>query len=170
MTIDDLVPLGKLSRSKRSDKEFLLFQPMQNFEPEFFKNKDIFLLFKDHSVRYVTIEDISEDRNIWLKIEEKDVIKEVIDAGSAMICKPADEIDDHFSEKDRVLTGMKIICDGKLVASVSAVEYYGAHDVIHAVDNDGKEFMIPDVPDYVVKKDYDDLEITVKNIEQFREL
>lgn len=170
MTINDLVPVGKLSRSKRSDKEFLLFRPFQIFEPKFLEVKDVFLLFKDHSVRYVTIEDICEDRNIWIKIEEKDVIEEIISAGSAMLCKPADEIDQHHSENERALKGMKIICNNTIIAEVNAVDYFGAHDVITAVDIDGNEFMIPDVKSYVVHKDYQNNVITVKDIEQFREL
>lgn len=170
MTIEDLIPIGKLSKTHRNDPEFLLFKPAKNFESDYLEIKDIFLLFKDNSVRYVTVESVREDKNIWIQLQEKDVIQEVIAASSALICLGNDDLESSEGNQNRAVSGMKVICEDEIIAEVINIENFGAHDVITIKDIDGIEYMIPDVEDFVIQKDFSANTLTVKNIQQFKEI
>lgn len=170
MTIDDLIPIGKLSKAHREYPEFLLFKPAINFESDYLEFKDIFLLFKDNSVRYVTVESVREDKSIWIQLQEKDVIQEVMTKSSALVCLGDSDINKVSSEKKKIVSGMKVILNDEVIAEVTGIDNYGAHDVITVKSTNGDEFMIPDVEDFVILKDYASNQIVVRNVAQFREL
>ena len=155
MTINDLIPIGKLGRSLKDDPGFLVFKPGRKFMSYYFDSKDIFLIFADYRVRFVTIDSIREDKNIWIRLMEKDVIAEIIEARSVKVALP----------KDDYIIGFQVQFNSRIIGSVIDVQYFGAHDIIVVKDADDLEYMIPEVEQYIVSIDKQSKLICVQNVE-----
>ena len=65
MQISDLVAIGKLGNSI-DEKGFISFRKNSNFQQSYLTQKDVFLLFKDHRVRYVSIDKVISEKLISL--------------------------------------------------------------------------------------------------------
>ncbi|MDP8221448.1 MAG: hypothetical protein P9X26_08885, partial [Candidatus Stygibacter frigidus] len=171
MTLDDLVEIGKLGNSNRATEGFLRFQPNWNFHTYFLDIKDIFLVFTDHRVRYVTIEDIRQNKFFWIKIKESDVIDEVIDSQSVQYCLPKSLIkSSQYQNDDDFLTGMNVVVDDNVIGLVTESFYNGAHNTLIVNTTDQKEIMIPVVDRYIISIDKSSHLITATNIRELIDL
>ena len=171
MTLDDLVEVGKLGNSNRAPEGFLRFQPNWNFHTYFLDINDVFLVFTDHRVRYVTIEDIRQNKFFWIKIKESDVIDEVIASQSVQYCLPKSLIENsQYQNDDDYLTGMEVVVDNNIIGIVTESFYNGAHNILVVNTSDQKEIMIPVVDQYVISIDKTRHIITTKNVKELIDL
>ncbi|MCF7911773.1 MAG: hypothetical protein K9M99_04545 [Candidatus Cloacimonetes bacterium] len=171
MTLDDLVSVGKLGNSNHAPEGYLRFQPNWNFHSYFFDIKDVFLVFTDHRVRYVTIEDVRVNKFFWIKIKEDDVVQEVIDSRSVQYRIPESMVKNlRFKNDENFLNGMKVIADDQLLGVVTDSFYNGAHYTLIVTQDDEKEFMIPNVDRYILSIDKQKKIITAHNIQELTDL
>jgi len=166
MTINDLIPIGKLGKSLKDDPGFLIFKPGRKFMSFYLDSKDIFLIFTDYRVRFVTIDSIREDKNIWIRLKEKDVTAEIIEARSVTVALPKDDIEQlHSQFEDDYIIGFQVQFNDKIIGSVIDVQDFGAHDIIVVKDTCEKEYMIPNVKQYIISIDKKNQLICVQNVE-----
>ncbi|MBT3756689.1 MAG: hypothetical protein HOG24_10455, partial [Candidatus Cloacimonetes bacterium] len=67
MLVSDLVAIGKLGKLIDEDG-YIPFKPGKNFHPDLLGN--IFLVFRNNSVRYVTVEEVK--KNYRIKIDDSE--------------------------------------------------------------------------------------------------
>jgi len=171
MTLDDLVSVGKLGNSNRAPEGYLRFQPNWNFHTYFFDIKDVFLVFTDYRVRYVTIEDIRQSKFFWIKIKEDDVVQEVNESRSVQYRIPKSLIKDfRYENDDDFLNGMKVMADNQNIGVVTDSFYNGAHYTLIVTQEDKKEVMIPNVERYIFSIDKVKHLIMAQNIQELLEL
>lgn len=166
MTLEDLLTIGKLGNSKKAPGGYLRFKPDWNFRKYFLEIKDIFLVFPDYRVRYVTIEDIRHDSEIWIKLAEQDVYPEIAEYRSVQYRLPRIEIDSvRYENEPEYLNGMEVIYMGESLGVVSETINNGAHDLL-LIDNERyRDLMIPQVEYYIINIDKQSKRILVRNIE-----
>ncbi|MCF7918910.1 MAG: hypothetical protein K9N06_03230 [Candidatus Cloacimonetes bacterium] len=171
MTIKDLIPIGKLGIPQKDNPDFLLFKPDRNFLPFYFSKKEFFLIFADYRVRFVTIDCIREDKNIWLSLVETDVTDEVREARKVSVCLPAEDIEQlHSQYEDDYIIGLTAVFNDAVLGKITDVQCFGATDLIVVETADGREVMIPDVEQYVVSLDKKAGCIVFRNIEDLLNL
>jgi ribosomal 30S subunit maturation factor RimM len=166
MQVSDLVAIGKLGKSIDSNG-FAPFKDHRNFHLSFLR--DVFLLFTDNRVRYVTVTEIDSKTSIKIKIDDEEILKEAVRDGNVNVMLPHSDIDDlmHDQEEEDFI-GMKAFFQDRLLGKVIESFFNGAQEVITIEDENGKEILIPMVDAYVI--DIDDANIILKNIEDFLEL
>lgn len=166
MQISDLVAIGKLGKSIDSNG-FILFKEYRNFHLFFLE--DIFLLFTDNRVRYVTVTEIDSKTSIKLKIDAEDILADAAQDGNVTVMLPQEDIDQMTNElSGEDLSGMKVFFQDRLMGIVVESFFNGAQEVITIESKDGKEIMVPLVDAYVVE--INEEKIVLKNIEGFLEL
>ncbi|MDO9578025.1 MAG: hypothetical protein Q7J16_09080 [Candidatus Cloacimonadales bacterium] len=166
MQISDLVAIGKLGKSIDSNG-FIPFKEYRNFHLFFLE--DIFLLFTDNRVRYVTVTEIDSKTSIKLKIDAEDILADAAQDGNVTVMLPQEDIDQMTNElSGEDLSGMKVFFQDRLLGIVVESFFNGAQEVITIESKDGKEIMVPLVDAYVVE--IDEEKIVLKNIEGFLEL
>ena len=168
MQISDLIPIGKLGNS--IDKNgFIPLKKNRNFQPFYLDLKDLFLVFTDYRVRYVTIDKVLEGNKLKIRFDETEVTKEASKAGKVQVMLSPDDMEEviaqHDSESD--IDKFVIFKNHKIGKVVDIFETL-AHEIHIVKLSDGKEIMIPDVEFYISKKDKQN--IYVKNIEGLLEL
>jgi len=171
MTLDDLVTIGKLGNSNKAHPGYLRLKPDWNFQIFFLDIKNIFLVFPDHRVRYVTIEEVIKNKFFWIKIAELDVIEEIKEVRSVKYCLPADEINSaRFSHEDDFFVGMKVSYNDKIIGSVIDSYNNGAHNNLVVDLYNGNSMQIPQVDRYIINVNRSERLLKVENIEGLMEL
>ena len=168
MQISDLIPIGKLGNS--IDKNgFISFKKNRNFQPFYLDLKDLFLVFTDHRVRYVTIDKVIGGNKLKIRFEETEVTKEAAEHGKVQVMLSDEDMEEvlakHDSESD---IGKYVIFQNQNIGFVVDILITPAHNILIVVLSDETEIMIPDVEFYISKKDKQN--IFVKNIEGLLEL
>jgi ribosomal 30S subunit maturation factor RimM len=152
------------------DDGYLLFKPGREYMSYFLEKKDIFLLFKDHRVRYVTIDRIREDKKISILLQEKDVIEEVKHSTNVSLCLASEDIAYLRNRFEDNVINFSVIFAGEEIGKVLDVNNFGAHDNYIIRLNTGKEVMVPDVERYVEDRNSERQELVLINIEELLEL
>ncbi|MCF7792609.1 MAG: hypothetical protein K9N09_02075 [Candidatus Cloacimonetes bacterium] len=164
MLISDLVAIGKLGKSI-SKKGFIPFKEFHNFQQYYLQ--DVFLLFTDYRVRYVSIVDIDDRNNI--KLDDKEIMQEAALDGNVQLMLPQEDIERFQQENDLpVFVGKQVYFQQKCIGKVIDSFFNGAQEILEIEDFDGKLFMVP-----VVEKYLDQMEeskIFLKDIEGFMSL
>ena len=168
MQISDLFPIGKLGNS--IDKNgFISFKKNRNFQTFYLDLKDLFLIFTDHRVRYVTIDKVIGGNKLKIRLEETEVTKEAAEHGKVQVMISDEDMEEvlakHDSEND---IDKYVILKNHKIGKVVDILETSAHEIHIVKLTDGKEIMIPDVEFYISKKDKQN--IFVKNIEGLLEL
>ena len=168
MQISDLIPIGKLGNS--IDKNgFILFKKNSNFQPFYLDLKDLFLVFTDHRVRYVTINKVIGENKLKIRFEEAEVIKQAAKAGKVQVMLPETDMEEIIAQHDSESDIDKfVIFKNHQIGKVRDILETLAHEINVVMLTDGKEIMIPDVEFYISKKDKQN--IFVRNIEELLEL
>lgn len=164
MQITDLVTIGKLGKLI-DENGFIPFKPGKAFHQDLLK--DIFLVFRNNSVRYVTVEKIINSYRI--KIDDEETARHAADEGNVKVMLPKNEIE--FINKDLIIDehiGKKIIFDSNPIGEVIEIFDNSAYELITCKLYNGKEIMIPFIDQFI--QEYDDNKITVINIEGLLEL
>ncbi len=166
MTLDDLVVIGKLGNSNKAPEGFLRFKPNWNFRIFFLDIKDIFLVFPDHRVRYVTIEEIRQNGFFWIRIKEKDVVDEITAFRSVEYRIPKSLSNEaRYKNEDDFLIGMKVLADNVYIGNITDTFNNGAHNTLVVRKENNSELLIPVVNQYIELIDKKNHSVTVKNIE-----
>lgn len=163
MEISDLIQIGKLQYHKaknefalKLDKEYLHLSE---------RLTEIFLIFKDHRVRYAKIDILSLGR---IRIHDEDLIEEIGSEDYVQIClddQALSLIDDEYEYFDPV--GMNVICNDEIVGSIIDYFFNGAHDVYEIKLHDDSVILIPDVESFVMETNVPSRFIKAKDLDQF---
>lgn len=165
MNVEDLIPIGRLSASPKRNDLFLKFNPNRCYESLFLEhNRDLFLIFADHSVRFVTLDRFLKEKVIWILLQDKEVIAEVKKTRSVQLAvSNKDRAELYKKFKDSYLIGFSVFYEDKCLGLVSDVFSNNAQNVISFLDHTGKEIMIPDVPYYILDKDKNSKKVILQN-------
>ncbi|KQC07193.1 MAG: hypothetical protein APR54_01130 [Candidatus Cloacimonas sp. SDB] len=167
MQVDELISIGCLGKSL--DKNgFIGFKRYLELPQEFNSLKEIFLIFKDHRVRFVDVE-FSPDNKDKIKIIESDMVSEIINSADVKLALSQDDIDELRTKSGLILPGiMEIFYQHKKIGTLIEIFNNNAHDILVVELNDGKEIMIPYVDRFVINSD--NSKIFVTNIEDLLKL
>lgn len=174
MEISDLINIGRLKFShKNENKDRLLLNLKTEFQHILPKLENVFLIFKDHRVRYgkIDIIKILSDNKAVVSIKDTDILDELSLEDKIDISLDEDEInslDDSNCYYDPV--GMKVIWNTQVVAIIKDFFFNGAHYVYEIEMTDKQLFMIPDVEAFVVETNTQERFIRVVNLDQFMNL
>ncbi|MBC8384819.1 MAG: hypothetical protein H8E57_04810 [Candidatus Cloacimonetes bacterium] len=168
MQISDLIPIGKIG-NHLDEEGYIRFKQNKNHDLDISEIRDVFMLFKDHRVRYVTIDKVLE--NSRLKLVETEVISEALEAGGAELCLTEEEIDKYIPETtESALIGKKVMFIGQEIGYVNDIFSNSVYNILVVQTLDNEEIMIPDVEYYILDKDPARPEILVRNIQDLLEL
>lgn len=156
MQISDLIAIGKLGKSvnKQGYIPCLIYKDFQQLNLE-----NVFLLFTDDRVRYVTIVDM--DSKNCLKIDDEEILLEAALDGNVQVMLAEADIGKTKSDAD-LLIGRSVRFQAESIGKVADSFFNGAHEVLEIVDQHNKTFMVPVVEAYVEKIEAD--VIYLKNI------
>ena len=145
MEISDLIAIGKLGKSVDSNG-FIPFKPNKIFQS--YSLQDVFLLFTDHSVRYVKIED--NLNNKMLKIDDLKIAHTAAEDGKVLVLLSREDISLLMNDYDALnYTGMKVNFTDSIIGHVKGTFYNNAHNILVVELMNGNEIMIPIVDYYV---------------------
>jgi ribosomal 30S subunit maturation factor RimM len=164
MLINDLVAIGKLGKSV-DKKGFIPFKEFYNFQQ--FNLQDVFLLFTDNRVRYVSIVDIDDRNNI--KLDDDEIMQEAALDGNVSVMLAPEDFQKILQDNEIVVyVGKQIFSQKKHIGKVVESFHNGAQEVLEIETPDGGLFMVPLVEKYLEKMEED--KIFLKDIEGFLEL
>jgi len=159
MEISDLIAIGKLGKSVDSDG-YIPFKPNKIFQS--FSLQDVFLLFTDHSVRYVKIEDNLNDK--MLKIDDLEITRNAAEDGRVLVMLPQEDITLLLDDSDILnYIGMKVHFANSIIGQVKETFFNKAQDILVVELINGDEIMMPMVNHYVEQVEGNT--IYTKNIE-----
>lgn len=159
MLISDLVKIGKLGKLI-DENGFIPFKPGENFHPDLLGN--IFLVFKDYSVRYVTVEEVT--KNYRIKIDDIETAQFAADEGNVKVMIPKIEIESLNIELDiDDHVGKRIIFKSKMIGKVVEILNNSVYDLLVCELNNKQELMIPLLDKFILE--INDNNITVQDIE-----
>jgi len=159
MQVDELIAVGCLGKSL--DKNgFIGFKRYLELPQEFNSLKEIFLIFKDHRVRFVDVE-FSPDNRDKIKIIESDIVSEIINSADVKLALSQEDIDELRIKSDLIPSGIiEIFYLNKKIGTLTEIFNNNAHDILVVELNNGKEIMIPDVDRYIIASDTEKIFVT----------
>ncbi len=164
MQISDLVAIGKLG-NKIDEKGFIPFIKFTNFQLQYLT--DVFLVFKDNRVRYVSIVETSSIRGFNVKLDDTEIAKNVAYTGNVKVMIAQTEIMEN-STKIEEFIGKNVVFRNNKIGVVKNTFDNSAHIVLVVELKKGKELLVPAV-DYYLEK-VDDRFIFLENIEELLNL
>lgn len=159
MLISDLVAIGKLGKLI-DENGFIPFKAGKNFHPELLGN--IFLVFRNNSVRYVTVEEVI--KNYRIKIDDSETAKLAAGEGNVKVMLPKIEVEylnKELGYDDHV--GKEIIFNSKAIGKVVEILNNSVYDLLVCELNNKQELMIPLLDKFILE--INDESITVQCIE-----
>ncbi len=169
MKISDLISIGNLSAILDSDG-LVAFKPNHNFIDEFLDIKDVFVVFTDNRVRYLTIEQIlSENNKILLKFLEEEIFEEIAESTGVKLMldsETASKYDSDFFNYEE----MKVVFEDKSVGKVTDSFSNSQYMIFNVEDETGKEFLIPNVEAYISKIDFENRVIYTNSIDLLKDI
>jgi len=159
MLISDLVAIGKLGKLI-NENGFIPFKASKNFQPEFLGN--IFLVFRNNSVRYVTVEEVKN--NYRIKIDDSETARSAADEGNVKVMIPKIEIESLNKELDiDDHVGKVIIFKSEVIGNVVEILNNSVYDLLVCELNNKQELMIPLLDKFILE--INEKSITVQCIE-----
>ena len=173
MEISDLLYIGKLKNSQQSDKEkgkSFRITVFSDYESLLGNLKNVFLIYTDHSVRYVEIDilRIISENQADVSILDDDIKSELLKEKQVGIYLDEDElnaISDDEIYYDPI--GMDVYWNDEAVAIIKSFFYNGAHYVYELEMNDKRIILIPDVEAFVIETNTTDRYIKVIDLDLF---
>jgi ribosomal 30S subunit maturation factor RimM len=164
MLISDLVAIGKLGKLIDEDG-YIPFKPGKNFHPDLLGN--IFLVFRNNSVRYVTVEEVK--KNYRIKIDDSETAQTAADEGNVKVMLPKGEIDTFVKTLDiDDHVGKIIIFKSEVIGKVVEILNNSVYDLLVCELENKQELMIPLLDKFIIK--INDENITVCCIEGLMEI
>lgn len=164
MQLSDLVAIGKLGKLI-DENGFIPFKAGKNFHPKFLGN--IFLVFRDNSVRYVTVEEVKN--NYRIKLDDSETVQFAADEGNVKVMIPKIDVESLQKElniDDHV--GKEIIFKSEVIGKVVEILNNSVYDLLICELKNKQELMIPLIDKFIIK--INDNCITVKCIEGLMKL
>jgi len=177
MKISDLINIGRLKFSLKGGRPFIKVKAeYQHLLPRL---NNVFLIFKDHRVRYgkIDILKIIGENKAVINVDDDDLLDELSAEESVNIALDEDEINSVDEESiyyDPI--GMKVIWNDEEVAVIKDFFHNGAHYVYEIVLCDQtpdttrekeRVVLIPDVESFVIETNVEERFIRVVNLDQF---
>ncbi|PID29746.1 MAG: hypothetical protein CSB55_01250 [Candidatus Cloacimonadota bacterium] len=165
MLITDLISAGRINPP--DFKGYYRIVLNSDFEEFPAGITDLFLVFPDHRVRYVTIDNLkNESGQIRVKFLEDDVYSEINEFKKIRVM--LDPRDYNISAMGFDPCGTEVFKDGCLIGEI--IDFFdNSMQTVYTVRlSCGKEFMVPDVERYV--ESVDEKGIHVKNTDELIEL
>ena len=168
MKITDLYHVATLG-NKIDETGFVKINFIEEFDSFFTKFKDIFLVFKDYSVRYVTIKEVKQNRGYKIKLLEDELYDDIIADGKVKVC---------LEKKDIPNLPAKILYEGFYVFSNTG-EFLGKitdvldgkfHNIFVISLDKNKEITVPNIEHFVNKIDLNKSRIYIKNYEELLDI
>lgn len=159
MLISDLVVIGKLGKLI-DENGFIPFKAGKNFHLDLLEN--IFLVFRNNSVRYVTVEEVI--KNYRIKIDDSETAQLAADEGNVKVMLPRIEIESLHKElgvDDHV--GKVIIFKSEMIGKVIEILNNSVYDLLVCELTNKQELMIPLLDKFILE--INDESITVQSIE-----
>jgi len=164
MLVSDLVAIGKLGKLIDEDG-YIPFKPGKNFHPDLLGN--IFLVFRNNSVRYVTVEEVK--KNYRIKIDDSETAQTAADEGNVKVMLPKGEIDTFVKTLDiDDHVGKRIIFKSEVIGKVVEILNNSVYDLLVCELENKQELMIPLLDKFIIK--INDENITVCCIEGLMEI
>ena len=164
MLISDLVAIGKLGKLIDEDG-YIPFKPGKNFHPDLLGN--IFLVFRNNSVRYVTVEEVK--KNYRIKIDDSETAQTAVEEGNVKVMLPKGEVDTFVKTLDiDDHVGKRIIFKSEVIGKVVEILNNSVYDLLVCELENKQELMIPLLDKFIIK--INDENITVCCIEGLMEI
>ncbi|MBT4333192.1 MAG: hypothetical protein HOD64_07930 [Candidatus Cloacimonetes bacterium] len=164
MLISDLVAIGKLGKLIDEDG-YIPFKPGKNFHPDLLGN--IFLVFRNNSVRYVTVEEVK--KNYRIKIDDSETAQTAVEEGNVKVMLPKGEVDTFVKTLDiDDHVGKIIIFKSEVIGKVVEILNNSVYDLLVCELENKQELMIPLLDKFIIK--INDENITVCCIEGLMEI
>jgi len=159
MLISDLVVIGKLGKLI-DENGFIPFKPGRNFYPELLGN--VFLVFRNNSVRYVTVEEVQN--NYRIKIDDVESAKLATDEGNVKVMLPNSEVEAFIKTLDiDDHVGKEIIFNSDVIGKVVEILNNSVYDLLICELKNEQELMVPLLDKFILE--INDESITVQEIE-----
>lgn len=166
MELSDLVVAGRLSFQVDKDG-FIPFKRMDKFVPALLRHRDVFLIFSNQRVFYVTIAKVKQSlTKISLRFEEDDVAVEVSKHRKVLVAWDPLIVDQVTLGPDYVNpVGFTAWNQMKEIGIVSAVSTQKSQRWLIINDNE-KEYMIPEVEQYIQSIDIAKRTVVLQNVDE----
>jgi ribosomal 30S subunit maturation factor RimM len=150
MKINDLIAIGKLG-NKLNSEGYIPFRKKEELVPFLLKTKDIFLLFTDHRVRYVTIENEQED---WLQLKENDITLEAVHDGNVQVLLAPEDYQ-LWNDIVQIEPYLNFAAweNNVMIGKICDYIYRPLQNLFEIELENGKTFYVPDVSEYVTSID-----------------
>ncbi|MFC1887909.1 ribosome maturation factor RimM [Candidatus Cloacimonadota bacterium] len=166
MKIDDLITVGSLGKSLNKNG-FFKYKSLLELPQESKLVNEVFLIFRDHRVRFVDVE--FSDNNRTIKVQDQDLIADIIESDGVKIAISKENLDELRIEIGLIPSrNMNIVFQDEVIGNLVEIFDNRAHEILVVKLINGKEVMIPYVDHFVI--DSDDNRVIVKNIEGLLEL
>ena len=177
-TISDLIHIAKLrhKKDKQTGKSELYLRKIKSeFLPLIPKMNGVFLIYKDHRVRYEKMDVSSQNGEDVVYIRDEDTLEEILKEQEVIVAIDKDtinEMDENDTYYDPI--DMKVIWNDTEVATIKDFFYNGAHYVYELEINENikdqnmtQHVLIPDVEAFVIETDTKNRFIKVVDLDQF---
>jgi len=168
MNFSDLIKIGTLGSALDRDG-MIRFKLL----PEYLDVSltDLFLIFKNKKVRYVSVIKEGEKHGMRLLLDDTEVMTEAAVEKGVVLALPSSELVSIIQQQENDnLIGYHVYQGDILLGKVSEEYDNGSHEVITVLSDKNEEFMIPVVEKYIRKVDHETATITVEDIDQLRYL
>ena len=167
--INQLVKIGKFGICG-DDVNTLKFKWTSKYDPSFLDLKEFYIILDRDRIRFTLAESLTAiDKELILKVSDSDLIIEAEKSKEFWLAVDSDTFS-SVTAPERGEIGMQLVSNGEIIGTVIDVFNNKAHDILVAETDEGKEFMIPDVDEYVLLKDIAKGLISVQNIEGLLDL
>lgn len=168
MNFSDLIKIGTLGNS--IDRNGMIrFKLLPQFID--IKLNDLFLIFKNNKVRYVSVINEDNSRGSRFILDDTESMAEAVEEKSVILALPKDEIDNKLLESETInLMDYSIFFGNRIIGEVIDSFDNSVHQTITILTDDGDDFMIPVVEKYILKIDPSEKMIIVQDIEELRDL
>ena len=167
MKITDLYQVATLG-NKIDEDGFVKLVFNHNIDLFFEKFKDIFLIFKDHRVRYVTIDEVKYDHGYKIRLLESELFEDIISDGKVKVCLEKKDISDL--PPALVFIDFDVYDDDEYLGKITEIMEAKFNEIFVILFEDGKEITVPNIEHFIKKIDFDQNRIFIRNYKELLEV
>ena len=171
MEISDLICIGKLRLNKKvGDDKQIILKLKTDYQKFLSRLCDVFLIYKDHRVRFGKIAIIKVIREGVVEVDFEDIdLKEELEIEDSASVYLDEDMINQFDDENIYFdpVGMKVIWENEEVAHIVNFFFNGAHDVYEIEMLEKKIVLIPDVESFVIETNIEERFIRVVDLDQF---
>ncbi|HOH60368.1 MAG TPA: hypothetical protein PLI73_05590 [Candidatus Cloacimonadota bacterium] len=162
MTAPHLIGIGRLGGQDENGWHHVMIKP--GYRDSFDHIDDLYLIFEQDRVFYVTISDRKErDKKTWVKFAEDGIAAERKLHREVIIA--IDESSEEDEEEESLL-GRDVVYDGLLLGCVVDVFYNGAQDVLVIATDLEEDLLVPRVDYFLLPQSRDSDVINLQNMDE----